>query len=391
MFASLAGVLMLAQVAAPMVTGAATYSDELQGAYDYAYSQGITTMSSIDNANMYGDLTRGQLSKMISQWAEKEMGVKADETAVCSFTDTDTAEGDLGTYVVKACQMGLMGQGIEKFRPNDKVTRGEFGTVLSRAIWGDKYDGENPFYAKHLQALKDAGIMNNIADANATEMRGWVMLMLQRAAENVNPSECNDPAVLLACSLGSDSCPAACQKKADEKSDDEETSNINDMPIAGDLTVAVADYSSEVKSVPVKGTVVFNAVDFKASEKVVIESVKLERTGLSDKSAIKWVWFEKDGVAVSAKASITSDGTATTRFYNNYSINGTETLDLVVELSGSAGSEIAFKIIDVVSTAKNVSANTQTTTYRTTNYTVATIKFEVNGGASTCNYNYKLL
>ena len=288
MFASLAGVLMLAQVAAPMVTGAATYSDELQGAYDYAYSQGITTMGSIDNANMYGDLTRGQLSKMISQWAEKEMGVKADETAVCSFTDTDTAEGDLGTYVVKACQMGLMGQGIEKFRPNDKVTRGEFGTVLSRAIWGDKYDGENPFYAKHLQALKDAGIMNNIADANATEMRGWVMLMLQRAAENVNPSECNDPAVLLACSLGSDSCPAACQKKADEKTDDEPTaSNIQDMPVAGDLTIAVADYSDSIRSVPAVATVIMNAVDFKASEKITIESVKLERTGLSDKSAIK--------------------------------------------------------------------------------------------------------
>ena len=110
--------------------------------------------------------------------------------------------------------------------------------------------------------------MNNIADANATEMRGWVMLMLQRAAENVNPSECNDPAVLLACSLGSDSCPAACQKKADEKADEPETSNINDMPIAGDLTVAVADYSSEIKSVPAEGTVVFNAVGFKSSEKV---------------------------------------------------------------------------------------------------------------------------
>jgi hypothetical protein len=289
MFASLAGVLMLAQAAAPMVTGAATYSDELQGAYDYAYSKGITTMTSIDNANMYGELTRGQLSKMISQWAEKEMGVKADETAVCSFTDTDTAEGDLGTYVVKACQMGLMGQGIEKFRPNDKVTRGEFGTVLSRAIWGDKYDGENPFYAKHLQALKDAGIMNNIADANATEMRGWVMLMLQRAAENVNPSECNDPAVLLACSLGSDSCPAACQKKADEKTEEEDTANqgsIDGLPIAGDLSIAVADYSDTVKSAPAVGTVVFNAVDFKSSEKVTIESVKLERVGLSDKSNI---------------------------------------------------------------------------------------------------------
>ena len=62
--------------------------------------------------------------------------------------------------------------------------------------------------------------MNNIADANATEMRGWVMLMLQRAAENVNPSECNDPAVLLACSLGSDSCPAACQKEDKTEVDD---------------------------------------------------------------------------------------------------------------------------------------------------------------------------
>ena len=204
------------------------------------------------------------------------------------------------------------------------------------------------------------------------------MLMLQRAAENVNPSECNDPAVLLACSLGSDSCPAACQKKADEKADEEpETSNISDMPIAGDLTVAVADYSSEIKSVPVAGTVVFNAVDFKASEKVVIESVKLERTGLSDKKAIKWVWFEKDGIAVSAKASVSTDGTATTRFYNNFSVNGTETLDLVVELQGTnPGSEVAFNIVGVTSTAKNVSANTKTSTYRTTNYTVSEVTFE---------------
>jgi len=33
MFASLTGVLMLASMATPLVTGAATYSEELQGAY----------------------------------------------------------------------------------------------------------------------------------------------------------------------------------------------------------------------------------------------------------------------------------------------------------------------------------------------------------------------
>jgi hypothetical protein len=215
------------------------------------------------------------------------------------------------------------------------------------------------------------------------------MLMLQRAAENVNPSECNDPAVLLACSLGSDSCPAACVNKSNtdnEEEDNRTPSNISDMPVAGDLTIAVADYSSSVKSAPAVGTVVFNAVDFKASEKITIESIKLERTGLSSKSDIKGVWFEKGGVAVSSKASLSSDGTATTRFYNNYSVNGTDTLDLVVELSGAAGSEIAFKLIDSVTTAKNVSLNTETTTYRTTNYNVATLTFEVNGGTGSVSY-----
>ena len=177
------------------------------------------------------------------------------------------------------------------------------------------------------------------------------------------------------------------------KANEEDTAtqgSIDWLPIAGDLSIAVADYSDSIKSAPAKGTVVFNAVDFKASEKITIESVKLERTGLSDKSAIKWVWFEKDGVAVSAKASLTSDGTATTRFYNNFSVNGTEKLDLVVELSGAAGSEIAFNIIWATSTAKNVSVNTKTTTYRTTLYTVATINFQKNGSVTEAGTTYKL-
>ena len=210
--------------------------------------------------------------------------------------------------------------------------------------------------------------------------------------ENVNPSECNDPAVLLACSLGSDSCPAACVKDADKAAEEDtaQGSTIDGMAIAGDLTLAVADYSSEVRSAPMAGTVVFNAIDFKSSEKVTIESVKLERTGLSSKSDIAGVWFEKDGIAVSAKGSLTSDGTVTTRFYNGYSVNGSDTLDLVVELKGTtAGSEIAFKFVDVTSTAKNVSFNATTNTYRTTKYSVAAVLFGQNGGNTTAT-SYKL-
>ena len=173
---------MLATLVTPAVNGAANYGTELTGAYEYAFSKGITTMTSIDNANMYGEITRGQLAKMISNWAEKELGTKVDATKVCSFTDTNTAEGDLAAYLTKSCQMGLMGQGIDAFRPNAKVTRGEFGTTLSRALWGNKYDGATPFYANHLQALKDAGIMTKIENPSQLEIRGYVMLMLQRSS-----------------------------------------------------------------------------------------------------------------------------------------------------------------------------------------------------------------
>ena len=135
--------------------------------------------------------------------------------------------------------------------------------------------------------------MNNISDPNATEMRGWVMLMLQRAAENVNPSECNDPAVLLACSLGSDSCPAACQKKADDENSDTEKKDTNRV-IAGDLDVSVVDYSATVQSAP-RGVFTANTLKFNASQEIQLDSLTLKRTGLGSQKAIKKVWFLSPG------------------------------------------------------------------------------------------------
>jgi hypothetical protein len=316
---------------------------------------------------------------MISQWAEKEMGVKVDETAVCSFSDTNTAEGDLATYVVKACQMGLMGQGIEKFRPNDQVSRGEFGTVLSRAIWGDKYDGATPFYTKHLQALQEAGIMNNISEPNNAEVRGWVMLMLERASETVNPSECDDPAVLFACALDAEgeNCPAACREKASDEKEAEKPTRVQ----AGDLDVSVVDYSSAVKSAP-QGIFVANTLKFNASEKIELDSLTLKRTGLGSQKSISKVWLEKDGVAVTNSASVGSDGLAVLNFKTNRdTISEATEYQLAVELNQGAqyqGDEFAFELKSVESTAKNTTVKGTTTTYRISNYKVVELTARVN-------------
>jgi hypothetical protein len=75
-----------------------------------------------------------------------------------------------------------MGIDMTSFYPNNEVTRAEFGTVLSRALYGTLYNDGQPYYINHLEALKLASIMNNITDPeNMKELRGYVMLMLMRA------------------------------------------------------------------------------------------------------------------------------------------------------------------------------------------------------------------
>jgi len=72
------------------------------------------------------------------------------------------------------------GTPARSFNPNGIVTRAEFGTVLSRSLYGNAFDGGTPYYTKHLIALKNAGIITNTTPTN-NELRGYVMLMLMRA------------------------------------------------------------------------------------------------------------------------------------------------------------------------------------------------------------------
>jgi hypothetical protein len=79
-----------------------------------------------------------------------------------------------------------MGIYMEDFLPNKQVSRAEFGTILSRLLWWDKYNEidteETPFYEKHLAALKELWIMTQIENPlNRLELRQWVWVMLKRA------------------------------------------------------------------------------------------------------------------------------------------------------------------------------------------------------------------
>jgi len=71
--------------------------------------------------------------------------------------------------------MGIKPDGTidKKFNPNAIVDRAQFGTILSRLIWGTTYDydGEIPYYFLHFQALKMVNIMTNTTQPYKAELR----------------------------------------------------------------------------------------------------------------------------------------------------------------------------------------------------------------------------
>jgi hypothetical protein len=85
---SVSAIVALLGTLAPFYAFGATYSDELQEAYEYAYAKNVTTMTSIDNANMYGSLTRIAMAKMIANYATTVLNLEeVDNAGECTFSD----------------------------------------------------------------------------------------------------------------------------------------------------------------------------------------------------------------------------------------------------------------------------------------------------------------
>jgi hypothetical protein len=84
-------------------------------------------------------------------------------------------------YIRLVCQLGIMGVWLTSFEPYARVDRAQWGTVLSRILYGDQYDGANPYYINHLNALQTNGVISN-TNPGLKELRGYVMLMMMRAS-----------------------------------------------------------------------------------------------------------------------------------------------------------------------------------------------------------------
>jgi hypothetical protein len=93
---------------------------------------------------------------------------------------------EMNYYARVACKLWIMWLNqdwspAKKFNPNDKVTRAQFGTMLSRILYWSKYNSNSwKRYIPHLNALKKSWFMAKIDNPDMKEIRWFVMIMLKR-------------------------------------------------------------------------------------------------------------------------------------------------------------------------------------------------------------------
>ena len=162
---------------------------EVFDAYKWARKYWITTMDTLEEADPDGYVIRWHLAKMVVNFAVNVLWreLPAKIPAQCHWNDKESEweSAEIKMYAEQSCALWVMWIYMEEFLPNKIVDRWEFGTVLSRLLWWDKYnviDTNNTwYYEKHLLALKDEEIMTQIdRPLSRKELRKRVWVMLRR-------------------------------------------------------------------------------------------------------------------------------------------------------------------------------------------------------------------
>ena len=128
----------------------------------------IEKAESIDNAKMNTKLTRIEMAKMLSYYAINVLWKKPNVSKNIKFDDVSLKlNAQYNNAVVLSYQLGIMWQNVKnnKFRPNDLVTRAEFGTALSRLIYWIS-DWTTNYYSTHLEKLFNEWIISKYRSYN---------------------------------------------------------------------------------------------------------------------------------------------------------------------------------------------------------------------------------
>lgn len=165
------------------------YGEDVFVAYNRAINNWITTIDDVSKVKFNKKITRAELAKMMVEFMSWTLQKQPVITWGVNYRDVNSKKlWDLAWYIQLAYQYQIMGINadwtpIEDFNPDKTVTRAEFATVLSRVLYGSRYNqsGVN-YYEKHIEALNKANILSN-TNPNLVEARWRIMTMLYNAKD----------------------------------------------------------------------------------------------------------------------------------------------------------------------------------------------------------------
>lgn len=145
--------------------------------YKYACELNLVDAGSMVDTDMLVPISRIEAARMLSEFARNVFLIEPNSTQICEYTDMGQYSDRDKIYAQTVCQMGIMGlefdgRPAQEFNPSGLLTRAEFGTIFSRMLFGDTYNGDAEVrYRPHLSALQAAGIMTKIDEPYMLEQK----------------------------------------------------------------------------------------------------------------------------------------------------------------------------------------------------------------------------
>lgn len=164
--------------------------DDLMNVYLWARDNWITTWETLEAALPDGYIERWEMAKLVVDFVQDVLKreIPANIPSQCNRWDNETEwkSDEVKKYAEQSCALWLMWIYMQNFKPNKLLDRAEFGTIVSRLLWWDKFNKPNAtrfnkFYTNHLEEVKKQNLITKIDNPEAMkELRKWIWTVLKK-------------------------------------------------------------------------------------------------------------------------------------------------------------------------------------------------------------------
>ena len=175
-------------------TDAAT---ELESAVTWMYDNGFTFADTVDQFKPTTFIKREEAAKFFVQFADQVLWLTWDASLTkCSrYSDGSQWNSTLRTFVVSACQLGILKWANNKIRPKDFLTNAHAVAILMRMIDPTLKDTSLPNRSNnYYRKANKLGLLDglNMSNTKSLVSRWTVARLIYRAAQQQSWSSLND-------------------------------------------------------------------------------------------------------------------------------------------------------------------------------------------------------